>query len=97
MKRLRIVSYAINGRGLGHLVRQLSILRWVRRYGALLNVNVECWVLTTSEADTLARREGVPAFKMPSKAMMRDAGHRSDALARGRPAVGDERGRGPIA
>ncbi len=73
MKRLRIVSYAINGRGLGHLVRQLAILRWVRRYGALLGVNTECWVLTTSEADTLARREGIPAFKMPSKAMMRDA------------------------
>ncbi|HEX5063478.1 MAG TPA: glycosyltransferase [Kofleriaceae bacterium] len=73
MKRLRIVSYAINGRGLGHLVRQLSILRWVRRYGALLGVNTECWVLTTSEADTLARREGIPAFKLPSKAMMRDA------------------------
>jgi spore coat polysaccharide biosynthesis predicted glycosyltransferase SpsG len=74
VKRVRIVSYAINGRGLGHLVRQLAILRWVRRYGALLNVSVECWVLTTSEADTLARREGIPAFKMPSKAMMRDAG-----------------------
>lgn len=73
MKRLRIVSYAINGRGLGHLVRQLAILRWVKRYGALLGVNTECWVLTTSEADTLARREGIPAFKMPSKAMMRDA------------------------
>jgi UDP-N-acetylglucosamine--N-acetylmuramyl-(pentapeptide) pyrophosphoryl-undecaprenol N-acetylglucosamine transferase len=73
VKRLRVVSYAINGRGLGHLVRQLAILRWVRRYGALLNVNVECWVLTTSEADTLARREGIPAFKLPSKAMMRDA------------------------
>ena len=74
MKRLRIVSYAINGRGVGHLVRQLSILRWVRRYGGLLGVPVECWVLTTSEADTLARREGFAAFKMPSKAMMRDAG-----------------------
>jgi len=74
VKRLRIVSYAINGRGVGHLVRQLSILRWVRRYGGLLGVPVECWVLTTSEADTLARREGFPAFKMPSKAMMRDAG-----------------------
>jgi UDP-N-acetylglucosamine--N-acetylmuramyl-(pentapeptide) pyrophosphoryl-undecaprenol N-acetylglucosamine transferase len=73
VKRLRVVSYAINGRGLGHLVRQLAILRWVRRYGALLGVNIECWVLTTSEADTLARREGIPAFKMPSKAMMRDA------------------------
>jgi hypothetical protein len=74
VKKLRIVSYAINGRGLGHLVRQLSILRWIKRYGALLGTNVESWVLTTSEADTLARREGVPAFKMPSKAMMRDAG-----------------------
>jgi hypothetical protein len=74
MKKLRIVSYAINGRGVGHLVRQLAILRWVRRYGALLGVPIEAWVLTTSEADTLARREGVPSFKMPSKAMMRDAG-----------------------
>jgi predicted glycosyltransferase len=74
VKRVRIVSYAINGRGLGHLVRQLAILRWVRRYGAVLGVNTECWVLTTSEADTLARREGFPTFKMPSKAMMRDAG-----------------------
>jgi len=74
VKKLRIVSYAINGRGLGHLVRQLSILRWVKRYGSLLGVSTECWVLTTSEADTLARREGVPAFKMPSKMMMRDAG-----------------------
>lgn len=73
MKRLRIVSYAINGRGVGHLVRQLAILRWVRRYAALLDVQAECWVLTTSEADTLARREGFAAFKLPSKAMMRDA------------------------
>ena len=60
MKKLRVVSYAINGRGLGHLVRQLSILRWVKRYASLLGVNAEIWVLTTSEADTLARREGVP-------------------------------------
>jgi glycosyl transferase family 28 len=74
VKRLRIVSYAINGRGLGHLVRQLAILRWVRRYTALLGIPTEVWILTTSEADTLARREGVPAFKLPSKAMMRDAG-----------------------
>lgn len=74
MKKLRVVSYAINGRGLGHLVRQLAILRWVRRYGTLLGVQIEAWVLTTSEADTLARREGIPAFKLPSKAMLRDAG-----------------------
>ncbi len=59
---------------MGHLVRQLAILRWIRRIAALLNRPCECWVLTSSEADTLARREGVPALKMPSKAMLRDAG-----------------------
>ncbi|MEZ4219737.1 MAG: hypothetical protein R3B13_02330 [Polyangiaceae bacterium] len=86
MSSLRIVSYAINGRGMGHLVRQLAILRWVRRITTLLSVRTEIWVLTSSEADTLARREGFPAFKLPSKAMLRDAGiepHRYLALARG--------------
>ncbi len=86
MSSLRIVSYAINGRGMGHLVRQLSILRWMRRITALLGVRAEFWVLTSSEADTLARREGFPAFKLPSKAMLRDSGiepHRYLALARG--------------
>ena len=85
MTRATVVGYAINGRGLGHLVRQLAILRWIRRFGDLLDANVECWVLTSSEADTLARREGIPALKIPSKAMMRDAGlqpHRYLAVAR---------------
>ncbi len=73
MKRLTVVSYAINGRGMGHLSRQLAILRQVRRLCAVLDVEAECWVLTSSEADTLARREGVLSLKMPSKAMFRDA------------------------
>ena len=72
--RLRVVAYAINGRGMGHLVRQLAILRWIRRVCALLEIKLEAWVLTSSEADTLARREGFAALKMPSKAMLRDAG-----------------------
>ena len=69
-----MVSYAINGRGMGHLTRQLAILRWVRRIGLALDHKIECWVLTSSEADTLARREGFCSLKMPSKAMLRDAG-----------------------
>ena len=73
-KRLRVVSYAINGRGMGHLVRQLAILRRLRQVCALLDVQCETWLLTSSEADTLARREGIPALKIPSKAMLRDAG-----------------------
>lgn len=72
--KLKVVSYAINGRGMGHLVRQIGILRWVRRICALLEIKLEVWILTTSEADTLARREGFVALKVPSKAMLRDAG-----------------------
>ncbi|MCB9547196.1 MAG: hypothetical protein H6706_15300 [Myxococcales bacterium] len=86
MARLKVVSYAINGRGMGHLVRQLALLRQIRRVGSLLDVPCECWILTSSEADTLARREGIPALKMPSKAMLRDAGvdpARSLAILRG--------------
>ncbi len=74
-RSLRVVAYAINGRGMGHLTRQLALLRWMRRFCAALDIRLEAWVLTSSEADTLARREGVPALKMPSKAMLRDAGH----------------------
>lgn len=85
-RRVRIVAYAINGRGMGHLVRQLAILRMARRLCAFMDVRLEAWVLTSSEADTLARREGVPALKMPSKAMLRDSGlepTRYLAVARG--------------
>jgi hypothetical protein len=74
VKTLRVVAYAINGRGMGHLVRQIAILRWVRRYAAAMGVKLEAWILTSSEADTLARREGFLSLKIPSKSMMRDAG-----------------------
>ena len=81
-----MLGYAINGRGMGHLTRQLSILRWVRRLAQTAGVRAECWVLTSSEADTLARREGIPSIKIPSKSSMRDAGlepARYLAVARG--------------
>ena len=55
-------------------MRQLAILRWIRRIAAVMNISVELWVLTSSEADTLARKEGIPALKIPSKAMLKDAG-----------------------
>ncbi|MES2639277.1 MAG: hypothetical protein V4850_07325 [Myxococcota bacterium] len=86
MKTVRVLGYAINGRGMGHLTRQLAILRWVRRLAQTAGVKAECWVLTSSEADTLARREGIPSIKIPSKSSMRDAGlepARYLAVARG--------------
>ena len=33
-RKLRIVNYAVNGRGVGHLTRLTAINRWLRRYAA---------------------------------------------------------------
>lgn len=73
-RSLRIVSYAVNGRGLGHLVRQVSLHRWMRRYAAFAGVRTEHWFLTTSEADTLLHFEGFAGFKLPSKSVVEPAG-----------------------
>ncbi len=73
-KKLSFVSYAVNGRGLGHLSRQIAIARWVRRYATFCGVRSEHWFLTTSEADTLLHREGFAGFKLPSKSVVADAG-----------------------
>lgn len=83
---MKVLAYAINGRGLGHLTRQLALLRQIRRITAVLGQRTELWLLTSSEGDTLARREGIPAIKLPSKSMVRDAGldpARYLAIARG--------------
>lgn len=73
-RNLSVVSYAVNGRGLGHLSRQVAIHRWLRRYAAFVGVRSQHWFLTTSEADTLLFHEGFAGFKLPSKAALADAG-----------------------
>lgn len=73
-KRLSFLSYAVNGGGVGHLVRQVAIQRWIRRLCAFAGTRSEHWFLTTSEADTLCFHEGFCAFKLPSKTIVDDAG-----------------------
>ena len=73
-RALRVVFYAVNGTGVGHLTRLLAIARWMRRYAAALGVGLEAWFLTTSEADALAFAEGFAAFKIPSKTVVAEAG-----------------------
>ncbi len=73
-KRLVFVSYAVNGKGLGHVVRQLAIQKWVQRLCAFSGVATEHWFLTTSEADTVVFREGFASFKLPSKTIIDDTG-----------------------
>jgi predicted glycosyltransferase len=71
---LRVVFYAVNGTGVGHLVRLLSIARWMRRYCAVLATPLEAWFLTSSEADAIVFAEGFAAFKIPSKTIVAEAG-----------------------
>jgi UDP-N-acetylglucosamine--N-acetylmuramyl-(pentapeptide) pyrophosphoryl-undecaprenol N-acetylglucosamine transferase len=68
----RIVFYAVNGLGLGHVTRLLGIARALRR----LAPNAEMLFLTTSEADGVIFREGFAAVKLPSKTIREDCGLR---------------------
>jgi predicted glycosyltransferase len=73
-KRLSFLSYAVNGAGLGHVVRQVALQKWLRRLCRAWGVKSEHWFLTTSEADSLVFREGFAAFKLPSKSIVEGAG-----------------------
>jgi UDP-N-acetylglucosamine--N-acetylmuramyl-(pentapeptide) pyrophosphoryl-undecaprenol N-acetylglucosamine transferase len=85
---LSIVSYAVNGSGLGHVARQVAIHRWLRRYAALRSgSHTQHWFLTTSEADTWLWHEGFAAFKLPSKSVVEAAGVAQARLPRARQAV----------
>lgn len=82
MRRLKIVAYAVNGSGLGHLTRVLAILRWARRLAHLSGVQLETYVLTSSEAPGLALEEGFATFKIPSKTAVRKTGLPKDEYLR---------------
>ncbi len=67
---MRVAFYAVNGLGLGHVTRLLSIARALRR----LSPDVEVLFLTSSEADGVIYREGFAAVKLPSKTIREEVG-----------------------
>jgi UDP-N-acetylglucosamine--N-acetylmuramyl-(pentapeptide) pyrophosphoryl-undecaprenol N-acetylglucosamine transferase len=71
---LRVLNYAVNGQGLGHLTRLLAINRQLRRLATLLDIPTEILFLTSSEADTLVYQHDFPAFKIPSKSVVAACG-----------------------
>lgn len=73
-QKLRIVNYAVNGSGVGHLTRLVAINRWIRRYCAVLGIDAAIYFLTSSEADALLFHERFASFKLPSKTTVADAG-----------------------
>lgn len=65
MRFPRILFYAVNGLGLGHVTRLLAIGRKVRD----LAPEAEIVYFTSSEAEDVIFREGFAAFKVPSKTL----------------------------
>ena len=71
----RIVCYAVNGAGLGHVTRLVAVGRWLRRYVTLLDGDPpEVLFLTSSESTEVLDRAGFPSFKVPSKTVVRASG-----------------------
>ncbi len=59
----RLLFYAVNGLGLGHVTRLLAIARAVRRSCP----DAQILFVTASEADDVIYKEGFAALKVPSK------------------------------
>lgn len=67
---MRVLFYAVNGLGLGHVTRLTAIARQVKR----LNPSAKILFITSSEADSIIYKEGFPAVKVPSKNIARESG-----------------------
>lgn len=75
MIRPRILCYAVDGLGLGHLTRVMAIARQLRA----LSPSAEIVFLTSNEAAAFCLKEGFAAFKVPSRSA-REAGRIRSSL-----------------
>ena len=74
-KPKRIVCYAINGAGMGHVTRLLGVARWIRRIVSFLDEQPpEILFLTSSDASDMLADSRFAAFKIPSKIVARSSG-----------------------
>jgi predicted glycosyltransferase len=78
MRAPRILFYAVNGLGLGHVTRMLALARAVRRQSPA----AEILFLTSSEAAHIVYREGFAALKLPSRNAARSGGLRHSSWLR---------------
>ncbi len=78
-KATKILFYAINGTGLGHLNRLLVLARAARELLQCQGLTADFRFLTTSEADQLAW--DFPTYKLPSKTVVGESDARGRAFA----------------
>ncbi|MES2731997.1 MAG: glycosyltransferase [Bacteroidota bacterium] len=69
-KRLRVLFYAVNGVGLGHLTRLLAIAQQLKK----VNPDTDLFFITSSDADNLLSKEGIPYVHLPSKTVVSQSG-----------------------
>ena len=69
MPRVRLLFYAINGTGLGHLTRLLAVARSCRELLDALEQEADIRFLTSSEASEVVW--DFPVYKLPSKTVAR--------------------------
>jgi len=73
-RRHRILNYAINGIGVGHLTRLFAISEALRARLQAAGRDADIFFLTTSEGDALLRGRGYPCFKLPSHELVARSG-----------------------
>jgi UDP-N-acetylglucosamine--N-acetylmuramyl-(pentapeptide) pyrophosphoryl-undecaprenol N-acetylglucosamine transferase len=69
LQRLKLLFYAINGTGLGHLTRLLAVARSCRELLCGLDLEADIRFLTSSEASEVVW--DFPVYKLPSKTVAR--------------------------
>jgi predicted glycosyltransferase len=73
-RTFRIVNYAVNGVGTGHVTRLVAVSRRLRRLVESSGLRAEIYFLTSSEAGSLLFAERFPSFKLPSRTIIEEAG-----------------------
>ncbi|MCD9189190.1 MAG: hypothetical protein LUM44_22430 [Pyrinomonadaceae bacterium] len=78
---MRVVCYAVNGSGIGHLKRLTAIARHLRRIANEKSAPLEIFFLTSSEASHLLFAENFAAFKVPSREALAKSGIETKVFA----------------
>lgn len=69
-RRVRVLNYAINGIGVGHITRLKAITQWMHKLAPSLGIRLESFFVTSSDVDSLIGGD-LPVFKVPSPSVLR--------------------------
>jgi len=85
--KARVLCYALNGLGIGHVVRVRAVTRWMRKLAPSMGIELECFYVTSCDADSSRVFDGVPVFKVPSRVTIKKANSNEDFVYAARDCV----------